>query len=187
MVKNPVDAYLAAQPEPQRTTLQALRETIRSLLPAAEECLSYSVPAFACDGTAIAGFSGSKSHCSYLPFSGSLLESMATDVTAYRTSKGALLFPIDRPPPRTLIRKLIVARLDAESRARPRSGKVREFYENGVLKAAGKMRDGELHGDWTWYRKDGTRMRTGSFDRGTQVGVWRTWGRTEALVKETRF
>lgn len=182
-----MDAYLAAQPEPQRTTLQKVRETIRSLLPTAEECISYSVPAFACDGTAVAGFSGSRSHCSYLPFSGSLLESISTDVAAYQTSKGALLFAVDRPLPRPLIRRLIVARLRAESQSRPSSGRVRDFYDNGVLKAIGRVRDGELHGDWTWYRKDGTRMRTGSFDRGTQVGVWRTWDRTEALVRETTF
>jgi antitoxin component YwqK of YwqJK toxin-antitoxin module len=37
------------------------------------------------------------------------------------------------------------------------------------------MKDGELHGAWSWWRADGTLMRTGSFDRGRQVGEWTTY------------
>ena len=44
-----------------------------------------------------------------------------------------------------------------------------------------------MHGDWAFYRKDGSLMRSGSFDRGAQVGVWRTFDRGGHLVKETRF
>jgi len=44
-----------------------------------------------------------------------------------------------------------------------------------------------MHGAWAFYRKDGSDMRTGSFDRGRQVGVWRTFDRTGRLVKETAF
>lgn len=44
-----------------------------------------------------------------------------------------------------------------------------------------------MHGDWEWYRTDGSVMRTGRFDRGKQVGVWRTFARSGQLVKETDF
>jgi antitoxin component YwqK of YwqJK toxin-antitoxin module len=60
-------------------------------------------------------------------------------------------------------------------------------YPNGETKFTGFRLAGEQHGDWLWYRLDGSLMRTGSFDRGTQVGVWRTFDRTGRLVKETPF
>jgi antitoxin component YwqK of YwqJK toxin-antitoxin module len=44
-----------------------------------------------------------------------------------------------------------------------------------------------MHGAWEFYRTDGSLMRSGSFDRGRQVGLWRTFDRTGGLVKETTF
>ena len=44
-----------------------------------------------------------------------------------------------------------------------------------------------MHGPWKFFRRDGTPMRSGSFDRGVQVGVWRTYDRTGRVVKETDF
>jgi antitoxin component YwqK of YwqJK toxin-antitoxin module len=61
------------------------------------------------------------------------------------------------------------------------------FYASGVLKMKGFHLDGEMHGAWEWYRTDGTIMRTGQFDRGKQVGVWRTFERSGSVVKETDF
>ena len=60
-------------------------------------------------------------------------------------------------------------------------------YPNGTLKFEGLLLDGEMHGDWTWYRTDGSTMRTGSFERGRQVGTWRTLDRSGTVVKETTF
>ena len=61
------------------------------------------------------------------------------------------------------------------------------YYANGKVKMKGLILDGEMHGDWEWYRTDGSVMRTGRFDRGRQVGTWRTFERTGRLVKETDF
>jgi antitoxin component YwqK of YwqJK toxin-antitoxin module len=44
-----------------------------------------------------------------------------------------------------------------------------------------------MHGDWSFYRADGSLMRAGSFERGRQVGVWRTYDRSGKVVKETTF
>jgi antitoxin component YwqK of YwqJK toxin-antitoxin module len=44
-----------------------------------------------------------------------------------------------------------------------------------------------MHGAWSWFRKDGSLMRTGHFKNGTQVGTWATWDRTGTLVKTTSF
>ncbi len=60
-------------------------------------------------------------------------------------------------------------------------------YANGVVKMEGSHLDGEMHGAWAWYRTDGSVMRTGAFDRGKQIGTWRTFDRSGHLVKETTF
>lgn len=106
-----VDNYLAALEEPKRSTLQALRRTILEVVPEAEEVISYRVPAFRVGGETIAGFAAFKHHLSYLPFSGSVLPRLADDLEGYTMTKSALHFPIDRPLPKTLVKKLIAARL----------------------------------------------------------------------------
>ncbi|HEV2035997.1 MAG TPA: DUF1801 domain-containing protein [Candidatus Dormibacteraeota bacterium] len=106
-----VDDYLAALGEPRRTTLQKLRQTIRGIVPDAEECISYGMPAFRLDGKVIAGFAAFKDHLSYLPHSGSVLGELADDLEGYQSTPGSLHFPIDQPLPKALVKKLIAVRL----------------------------------------------------------------------------
>jgi antitoxin component YwqK of YwqJK toxin-antitoxin module len=61
------------------------------------------------------------------------------------------------------------------------------FYDNGGIKHRGATLDGAMHGPWEFYRRDGSLMRAGSFDRGRQVGTWRTLDRKGRIVKETDF
>lgn len=61
------------------------------------------------------------------------------------------------------------------------------LYDNGLPRFKGKYLDGEMHGAWKFFRKDGSLMRSGSFDRGVQIGVWKTFDRDGNLVKETKF
>jgi len=63
--------------------------------------------------------------------------------------------------------------------------RVVEHYATGTPRSEGLTVGGEMHGDWSFYRLDGSVMRTGKFDRGRQVGVWRTFDRAGRLVKET--
>jgi uncharacterized protein YdhG (YjbR/CyaY superfamily) len=107
-----VDEYLAGLDKPTRTALQALRQTILSIVPDAEECISYGMPAYRREGKVIAGFAAFKTHLSYLPHSGSVLEKLSDDLAGYRSTKGSLHFPIDRPLPKALVKKLIDVRLD---------------------------------------------------------------------------
>lgn len=107
-----IDAYFATLDATRRDTMTCMRATIGSLLPEAEEGLSYSVPAFRLNGKLVAGLSAAKNHLSYLPHSGTVLESMdPADLEGYRWSKGALQFRIDEPLPRALIKKLLDARI----------------------------------------------------------------------------
>jgi uncharacterized protein YdhG (YjbR/CyaY superfamily) len=105
-----VDEYLRGVEEPKRSTLSALRRTILEIVPDAEQVISYKVPAFLVDGRIVAGFAAFKDHLSYLPFSGSVLPELASELEGYTMTKSALHFPVDRPLPKTLVRKLITAR-----------------------------------------------------------------------------
>jgi antitoxin component YwqK of YwqJK toxin-antitoxin module len=61
------------------------------------------------------------------------------------------------------------------------------YYDNGAVRYRGFQLDGEMHGAWEFFRKDGSIMRSGEFDRGQQVGIWRTFDKAGRLVKETDF
>ena len=106
-----IDAYLATVSPEQRALLEALRQTIRALVPEAEECISYRLPAFRFQGRIIAGFSATAKGCSYYPFSGTTLKTLASDLEEYGQTKSALHFGPDRPLPRALVRRLLRARI----------------------------------------------------------------------------
>ena len=110
MSKREVDDYIASLDEPKRSTLESLRRTILEILPEAEQCISYGVPAFRVQGKVIAGFASFKAHLSYLPHSGSVFRELGDEVARYKTSSGALQFAVDRPLPKSLVRKLISIR-----------------------------------------------------------------------------
>ena len=61
------------------------------------------------------------------------------------------------------------------------------YYDSGGVRYRGFQLDGEMHGAWEFYRKDGSVMRGGEFERGKQVGIWRTFDRSGRLVKEVDF
>jgi uncharacterized protein YdhG (YjbR/CyaY superfamily) len=112
-----VDEYLRGVEEPKRSVLQTLRRTILEIVPEAEQVISYGVPAFRVRGRTVAGFAAFKTHLSYLPFSGSVLGQLAGELGDYTMTKSSLHFPVDRPLPKALLKKLIAARLaDASSR-----------------------------------------------------------------------
>ena len=112
-----VDEYLRGIEEPKRSTLEALRRTILEIVPDAEQVISYKVPAFRVDGRIVAGFAAFKDHLSYLPFSGSVLPELARELEGYTMTKSALHFSVDRPLPKTLVRKLIAARRSKAGRS----------------------------------------------------------------------
>lgn len=104
------DAYLGKLSPDKRATLEKVRAAIRAAAPEAEEGVSYGLPAFIQDKP-IAGFAAGKDHCSYYPMSGSVVKTLEGELKKYETSKGAIRFPIGKPLPAALIRKLVKARL----------------------------------------------------------------------------
>ena len=115
--------------------------------------------------------------------SGSAIERAGDAVAGFTVSKGGLQFPIDGTLPVGLVRKLLALRLAELGEVR--NGTRREYFPDGAVKAVGTMKDGDLHGAWTWYRQDGTVKRTGRFDRGAKVGTWQTFAADGTLVTST--
>jgi uncharacterized protein YdhG (YjbR/CyaY superfamily) len=112
-----IDVYLAGLPEPAHTTLLKVRETIRSVAPAeTTEEMGYGVPAFRYKAL-LAGYAAGKKFCSYYPMSGRVITRLAKDLKAYETTSGSIHFPLDKPLPVTLIKKLVKARLDEIEKA----------------------------------------------------------------------
>ena len=106
-----IDAYLSAVDEPKRSTLEALRRSIRAAVPEAEEGISYGMPAFRVDGKVVAGFAAFKNHLAYLPHSGSVLSELAEELAGYERTSGSLHFAIDQPLPDDLVGRLVEAKL----------------------------------------------------------------------------
>jgi uncharacterized protein YdhG (YjbR/CyaY superfamily) len=111
-----IDEYLAGVSPRSRALLQGLRKTIHSLVNDLEECISYHMPAFRYRGRIIAGFLATAKGCSYYPFSGTTLKTLASDIDGYSQTKSALHFGPDKPLPASLVRKLLKARIAEGSR-----------------------------------------------------------------------
>ena len=111
MTAGDVDAYLAGIGEPKRSTLEALRRSILAVVPDAEECISYGMPAFRVDGKIVAGFAAFKHHLAYLPHSGEVLPSLGDRLHGYECTTGSLHFPTDEPLPDDLVHSLVDAKL----------------------------------------------------------------------------
>ena len=112
-----VDEYLALVPQPARGTLDRIRAVIRSAVPAeATEVISYRIPTFRYQGSLIA-FAAFPTHCGLYPMSTAVMEAFQKDLKPFDTSKGTIRFPVDKPLPSALVKKLVKARL-AENRQR---------------------------------------------------------------------
>ncbi|MGH7293528.1 MAG: iron chaperone [Polyangiaceae bacterium] len=113
-----IDDYLAGLSPSRRAQLQKLRKTIHAVVPDVEECISYRMPAFRHRGKIIAGFQATSKGCSYYPFSGTTLRTLAAELEGYGKTKSALHFGPDQPLPASVVRKLLEARIAEGPRRR---------------------------------------------------------------------
>ena len=105
-----VNQYIANLPLEQQIALERVRQIIKNTVPEAVEFISYKMPAYHCHGM-IGGFAAFKNHCSFFPHSSLVIPELEQELSNYKTSKGALQFEIDKPLPKTLVRKLIQTRI----------------------------------------------------------------------------
>ncbi len=118
-VPKDVDEYLAGVPEPARSTLNRIRATIRSAVPAeTTEAISYRIPTFRYKGALLA-FAAFSNHCSLFPMSLAVMEAFKKELKGFVTSKGTIRFPVDKPLSAALVKKLVKARIaEKENRNR---------------------------------------------------------------------
>jgi uncharacterized protein YdhG (YjbR/CyaY superfamily) len=115
-----IDEYLASVPEPARTTLNSIRAVIRSAVPPeATEAITYCIPTFKYKGSLLA-FAAFKNHCSLFPMSLSVIDTFKNELKPFLASKGTLRFPLDKPLPAALVKKLVKARI-AQNESRKHS------------------------------------------------------------------
>lgn len=106
-----IDQYLARVPEPARTTLNKVRAAIRAVVPVeATETISYGIPMFKYKGLLV-GFAAFSNHCSLFPTSMAVMRTFKDELKNFQTSKGTIRFPLDKPLPATLVKKMVKARL----------------------------------------------------------------------------
>lgn len=186
MSVNPIDDHLARFGPEQRRALESVRSVVRATLPAADEVISYGLPTFKVDGVAVLGFDGFTRHNSLFPYSSQVAVTFERELAGYVRTKGSIHFDATTPFPAPLLRRILRSRITEINAGYPKkSGEFKEFYSNGQLKVVGRMRHGERHGSWTWFRRDGRIMRTGTFGATTTTGVARTVGASDPLSDES--
>jgi uncharacterized protein YdhG (YjbR/CyaY superfamily) len=101
-----VDEYMTVQPATAHKILSLVRSTIRKALPKAEEVISYNIPAYKVNGSAVLYFAGWKQHYSLYPAGGRLVAAFREELAPYEISKGTIRFPLSERVPVKLIRDI---------------------------------------------------------------------------------
>ncbi|KAF0091978.1 MAG: hypothetical protein FD141_162 [Fusobacteria bacterium] len=106
---NLIDEYIQTFPEEVQKKLQEIRQVIKENAPEAIEKISYGIPTFYLEGNLVhfAAYSG---HIGFYP-APSGIDAFKDELRAYKTSKGAIQFPIDKDIPLDLIKKIVLFRV----------------------------------------------------------------------------
>lgn len=110
-----VDEYLSALPQPAREATANLRQAIRQAAPLAEETISYNMPAFRQNGILV-WYAAFKNHVGFYP-KASAIAAFKADLAPYKTSKGAIQFPLGKPIPLNLVKQIVKFRIKENSQA----------------------------------------------------------------------
>ena len=116
-----IDEYIAGFPPEIQQLLEQIRTTIRAAAPDAEETISYQMPTFRLQGNLV-HFAAFKNHIGFYP-TPTGIEEFKEELSAYKGSKGAVQFPLDKPMPLDLIRRIVLFRVQenlAKAEARRR-------------------------------------------------------------------
>ena len=105
-----VNAYLAGVPAGPRTLLEKLRQTIKSVVPDAEEVISYGSPTFKLDGRMLVSYAAFAEHCSFFPGAGPVDEHQ-DELKSFQTAKGTVRFTTEKPLSASLVKKLLKTRI----------------------------------------------------------------------------
>ena len=104
-----IDRYIAGFPGDVQETLQKVRGIIRDAAPDAEETIKYRMPTFVLQGNLV-HFAGFERHIGFYP-TPSAIEAFSSELTGYESAKGSVQFPLDKPIPLALIRRMVEFRV----------------------------------------------------------------------------
>ena len=105
-----IDEYIWGFPREVREILQRLRESIREAAPDAEETIRYQIPTFRQDGNLV-HFAAFESHIGFYP-APSGIQAFQEELSAYETAKGSVRFPLNRPLPYDLVKRIVRFRVE---------------------------------------------------------------------------
>lgn len=109
-----IDEYIAAFPAQARAVLEELRALIAATAPGATETMSYAIPTFDLNGRHLVHFAGYEKHVGFYP-SPSGIAACRDELGPFKTAKGSVQFPLDRPLPTDLIRRMVEYRVAEET------------------------------------------------------------------------
>lgn len=105
-----IDEYISSQPPEVQPLLQRVRQTIQDAAPGAAECISYAMPSFRYNGRILVYFAAHKNHIGFYATPTANV-AFKKDLAGYKTSKGAVQFPFEKPVPYDLIRRMVQFKL----------------------------------------------------------------------------
>jgi uncharacterized protein YdhG (YjbR/CyaY superfamily) len=115
-----IDEYIRIFPEEVQRELEKMRKTIQEAAPEATEAIRYQMPTFRLNGKNLVHFAAFKNHIGFYPIP-SGIEAFKKELSPYKQGKGSVQFPLDKPVPYELVKKIVKFRV-AENMKESKSG-----------------------------------------------------------------
>jgi uncharacterized protein YdhG (YjbR/CyaY superfamily) len=108
-----VDEYIEMFPKDVQMILTKMRKTIQAAAPGSLEGISYGIPTFKLDGKNLVHFAGWKNHIGFYP-APSGMSAFSKELTPHKAGKGSVQFPLDKPIPFELVKRIVRSRVEEE-------------------------------------------------------------------------
>lgn len=186
-VSSAVRKHWAKRPPAQRKALLATFAEAQKQLPGSAVKFAWGMPTLDIGGNSVIHVEGFNNHNAVFPGS-TLIKALAPQLGAHVVTKGTIHFDRDKPFPTATLRRIIRHRIKEINESYPKkSGEFKAFYDNGRLKAQGRYKKGVMSGSWQFFRRDGVKLRSGSFKDGQRIGKWVTYDTKGRPYKTTEF